>query len=166
MIILLIEYLRKIAGFHIPAAFTYTSTRVMLAAATALAFTLIFGSSFIKKLYELKIGQPIRDDSGFLLGELHKSKKNTPTMGGILIIFSVLTSLLLWMDLTSPFTWILFFTALFLGCIGGYDDYLKLRYKNAQGLSARKKLFFQLLWATLVILYVQVPAVSQGIESV
>lgn len=164
MIYFLLEYLKNSLGYHIPAVFGYTSTRAILASVTALLITLVFGNRFIKKLYELKIGQPIRDDSGFLLGELHKGKKNTPTMGGMLILFSVIISLLLWMDLTHPYTWILLLTALFLGFIGGYDDYLKLCYKNAQGLSARKKLFFQLLLALIVILYIQSPVVSQRVE--
>lgn len=165
MVYFLLEYLKNSLGYHIPAVFGYTSTRAILASVTALLITLFFGNRFIKKLYELKIGQPIRDDSGFLLGELHKGKKNTPTMGGLLILFAVIISLLLWMDLTHPYTWILLITALFLGFIGGYDDYLKLCYKNAQGLSARKKLFFQLFLSLIVILYIQSPVVSQRVET-
>jgi phospho-N-acetylmuramoyl-pentapeptide-transferase len=161
MIFILINFLRDIWHIHVPAAFEYTSTRAILAAATALILTLTFGATFIKKLYELKIGQPIRDDAGFLLAELHKNKKNTPTMGGILILFSVLVSLVLWMDFSSPFTWMLCITTLVLGFLGGYDDFLKLKYKNAKGLSARRKLFIQLLVAIGIGAYFQVPEVSQ-----
>ena len=164
MIFYISQFFYSFFGLQLPTAFSYTSTRAMLACATAILLTLAFGSRFIRWLYELKIGQQIRDDAGFLLGQLHKNKKNTPTMGGGLIIFSVMISLMLWMDLTHPFTWILFFTTVVLGTLGGYDDYLKLRYKNAKGLSARKKLFVQFVWALLVIAYLQVPQVSCAIE--
>src|SRR5437588_7636084 len=105
MIFFIVEWLRNTLGVRVPHAFLYTSSRAILAAITAMAVTFIFGKFFIKKLYELKIGQPIRDDAGMLLAELHKNKKNTPTMGGALIIFSVFASLFLWMDLTHSFTW-------------------------------------------------------------
>ncbi len=154
------EYLTDI-GYHVPAVFGYTSTRVILAALTSLLFCLFAGPYFIRRLYELKIGQPIREMEGFLLGDLHKNKKNTPTMGGILMIASMLLSLFLWMDLKSPFTLILLLTTVVLGFLGGYDDYLKLYYKNPNGLSARKKLAVQLIWALLVAAYLQIPAFSQ-----
>jgi phospho-N-acetylmuramoyl-pentapeptide-transferase len=165
MLLILIEYLRAHFGLHIPAAFSYTSTRAICATATALACTLLFGGRFIKKLYELKIGQPIRELKGFLLSELHRNKKDTPTMGGSLILFALMVSLLIWMDLSSPFTWILAGTIIAYGCIGGWDDYLKLRHNNHHGLSAKKKLLFQLLWASLVILYLEVPGISSFFES-
>ncbi|MBS0656432.1 MAG: phospho-N-acetylmuramoyl-pentapeptide-transferase [Verrucomicrobia bacterium] len=149
------HYFGEMAGWHLLTFFDYTSTRVMLATCQSLLFCLFFGPYFIKKLSQLNAGQPIREDNGFLLGELHKSKKNTPTMGGVLILASVLSSLVVWMDLTSPFTIILFLTAVIFGTLGGYDDYLKLRYKNSKGLSGKKKLIVQLLWASMVIAYLQ-----------
>lgn len=164
MIYWLQEYLRTDLGVHVPSVFGYTSTRVILAAMTSLLFCLFSGPFFIRKLYELKIGQPIREADGFLLGDLHKNKKNTPTMGGILMIASTLLSMLLWMDLKSPFTLILFLTTVVLGLLGGYDDYLKLRHKNTKGLSARKKLIIQLAWALIVASYLQIPSVSTGLE--
>ncbi len=159
MIFLLQKLMQEWFGLHVPSVFGYTSTRVILGVVTSLLFCLCFGPYFIRKLYELKIGQPIREANGFLLGELHKNKKNTPTMGGLLILVSLLLSLILWMDLTSPFTWILAFITTLLGVLGGYDDYLKLRYKNSKGLSASKKLCIQVVAAVAVIIYVQVPAV-------
>lgn len=154
-------------GWHVPAAFGYTSTRAIMAALTALLFCLFLGPFFIKKLYELKIGQPIRELKGFfLLSELHKNKKNTPTMGGILILAAMLLSLCLWMDFDTVFTWILALTTLVLGGLGGYDDYLKLRYKTHNGLSGKKKLLIQLLLAFTVIAYFQVPSFSEGLASV
>jgi len=149
----------------VPAVFEYTSTRAILAAGTALALLLLFGARFIKKLYELKIGQPIRDDAGFLLAELHKNKKNTPTMGGALILFSIACSVFLWMDLSHPFTWILLFTLAVYGWLGGRDDYLKLKYKNSKGLSARQKLVVQFAWAFIVIGYLQLPEIAAFADS-
>lgn len=151
-------------GIKIPSVFHYYSTRMMLASITSLVISIFLGPWFIKKLYEMKIGQPIRMEDCPLLGELHRNKKNTPTMGGILIIFSMLVSMLLWMDLTHIFTLILFLTTVFLGCVGGYDDYLKLKYKNTKGLSAKKKLLFQFLFSALVVLYLLSPQLSEALH--
>lgn len=140
-------------GIHVPAAFSYSSTRILLAAITTLLITIFVGPYFIRRLYELKTGQSIRVEDCPALIELHKKKKNTPTMGGILILFSMLVSLLLWMDLTSIFTLIFFVATLFLGFLGGVDDYLKMKHKNAKGLRARKKFGLQLLLAALVGMY-------------
>ena len=87
MLLLLIEWFRQVLHWKIPAAFGYFSTRMMLAAATSLLLTIFLGPRFIKKLYELKIGQPIRSvEEVPLLAELHGKKKDTPTMGGISFI--------------------------------------------------------------------------------
>ena len=125
--------------------------RGSFAAITSLLFCLFLGPFFIRKLFELKIGQPIRQMQGFLLGELHRNKKDTPTMGGLLIVVSVFFSSLLWMDFSHVSTWILLGSTLIFALLGGYDDYLKLRYKSSRGLSASKKMAFQLLAAVLVI---------------
>src|SRR5262249_42654788 len=150
MILILIDFLREYAGIKTPAVFSYFSTRMMLAALTSLVLSIFLGPYFIRKLYEMKIGQSIRKDECPLLGKLHEKKQNTPTMGGILILFSMVISLLLWMDLTHVFTLILFITTLSLGFLGGRDDYLKLKYKNAKGMSAKGKLFFQLMLSLLI----------------
>jgi phospho-N-acetylmuramoyl-pentapeptide-transferase len=163
MILWLIAFLEE-RGFHIPAAFSYTSTRMMLAAVTSLVICIGIGPFFIRKLYELKIGQRIRKEECPLLGQLHEKKQNTPTMGGILILSSMLLSLLLWMQWNSIFTWLLLFTTLSLGCLGGMDDYLKLKYKNTKGLTARKKLLFQCLVASSVASYLLIPSASHSIS--
>ena len=129
MILLLIEFLTSF-GWKIPAAFTYSSTRMMLAALTALFLTIFLGPRVIKKLYELKTGQSIRVEDCPMLAQLHEKKKNTPTMGGILILFSIFVAVVLWMDLTSVFTLIFLVTIVWLGGMGAYDDYLKLKHKN------------------------------------
>ncbi|OGN65354.1 MAG: phospho-N-acetylmuramoyl-pentapeptide-transferase, partial [Chlamydiae bacterium RIFCSPHIGHO2_12_FULL_49_9] len=164
MLLFLIEYLQQ---FHwkIPAAFGYFSTRMILAAGTALLMTIFMGPRFIKKLYELKIGQEIRSvEECPLLAELHGKKKDTPTMGGVLILFSMAVSLFLWMDLRSAFTWLLLLTTVVLGCLGAADDYLKLRYKNSKGLKARKKIACQVLFSGFVGLYLLCPSITQALS--
>jgi len=148
------------AGVKFPAAFDYSSTRMLLSALTALLFTVFLGPRCIKKLYEMKTGQSIRVEDCPMLAQLHEKKKNTPTMGGVLILGSMIISLLLWMDLKSSFTLILLAVTIGLGLIGGIDDYLKLKFKNSKGLKARKKIFFQILIAALVSLYMLSSSVS------
>lgn len=148
----------------LPAAFLYTSTRMILAAITSLIISIFIGPWFIRKLYELKIGQPIRKEECPLLGELHHKKQDTPTMGGILIIFSILVSMALWMDWQSPFTLILLITTIVLSLIGGRDDYLKLKKRNTKGLSGKKKLLFQGLLAAFVAAYLLIPAVNEVLQ--
>lgn len=137
----------------------------MLAALTSLLFTIFIGPRFIRKLYELKTGQSIRVEDCPLLAELHQKKKETPTMGGILILSSLLLSLVLWMDWQSSFTLILLVTTVWLGCIGGYDDYLKLKYKNSKGLSAKKKFLLQNSLSFLIALYLFWPAASEKMHT-
>jgi phospho-N-acetylmuramoyl-pentapeptide-transferase len=129
------------------------SVRMMLAAITTLIMTIFLGPFFIRKLYEMKIGQTIRSEKECpVLADLHKKKKNTPTMGGVLILFSMVVSLFLWMDLTNIYTWILLLTTVWLGVVGGIDDYYKLKYKNSKGIRPRIKLFWQLLLAVILAL--------------
>ena len=98
MIFFLVEFLREILGFKVPAVFTYFSTRMILASLTALGVNIYFGPRFIQALQRLRIGQNIRtsENDCAKLEELHRSKKNTPTMGGVLILGSIVLSLLLW----------------------------------------------------------------------
>jgi len=124
-----------------------------LAAITSLLFTLFFGKHFIKKLYEWKVGDKVRTEHCPLLGELHRNKNDTPTMGGVLILFSLLVSLLLWMDLQSSFTLLLFLTTIVIGTLGGVDDYLKLRFKNKRGIRGKKKLVIQGGFSLLIAVY-------------
>ncbi|SCA63768.1 Phospho-N-acetylmuramoyl-pentapeptide-transferase [Chlamydiales bacterium SCGC AG-110-P3] len=144
----------------VPAVFGYTSTRMVLAAITTLLISIGFGPRFIKKLYELKIGQTIRMEECPLLGRLHEKKKDTPTMGGVLILTSMVLSLLLWMDLTHPFTICLLLTTLVLGGLGGCDDYMKLRYRNTEGIRARTKLAWQVGFSSLLALYLLSPGIG------
>lgn len=163
MIFFLLQWLHSV-GLSIPSSFLNISTRMLLAALTALLLTIVIGPKFICKLYALKIGQMVRKEECPQLYELHKKKKETPTMGGVLILFSVVIALLLWMDLQSSFTLILLVSTLFLGLIGGWDDYLKLKYRNSKGLSGKKKLLLQLLLASAISLYLLCPAFAESIH--
>lgn len=164
MILFLLDFLRKM-GFKVPVVFEYYSTRMALAVITSLLLCIFLGPFFIRKLYELKIGQSIRTEECPLLGQLHEKKKDTPTMGGVLILFSMLISLLLWMNWKHSFTLILLITTVVMGFIGGYDDFLKLKYKkNSKGLSAKKKMAFQLLLSGAIALYLLVPGAAESIH--
>jgi len=169
MLLLLISWLGAM-GWKLPAAFSYFSTRMILSTTTALLCTIFLGPRFIRKLYELKIGQTIRSvqDAPLapLIVELHGKKKDTPTMGGILILSAMAISLFLWMDLSNVFTWILLATTIVLGYLGGHDDYLKLRHKNTKGLKARKKMIVQVGFSALVALYLLVPGLSNTVAKI
>ncbi|MFA5250717.1 MAG: phospho-N-acetylmuramoyl-pentapeptide-transferase [Parachlamydiales bacterium] len=162
MLLFLIRFLEKGFQLKVPSVFNYSSTRMLLAALSALVITIFCGPFFIRKLYELKIGQPVRSAKECpVLAELHKKKGQTPTMGGLLMLFSLLLSLVLWMDFASPFTWILLGVSLALGLIGAFDDFLKLKYKNSRGLRARTKFVWQVLIAALVGCYLLLNEGSQ-----
>lgn len=163
MILALLEFL----SFYmkIPAAFSYVSTRMVLAALTALLIVCFFGSRVITFLYNLKTGQSIRVEDCPMLAALHEKKKSTPSMGGLLIIASIAVSALLWMKLSSPFTYLLLFCLLSLGVVGGLDDYLKMKYKNSKGLKSSSKFLAQLLIAASLCLYLYVPCVASRINA-
>lgn len=165
MIFFLADFLKDMLGIKLPSAFEYYSTRMMLAAITSVMISIFFGPKFIKKLYELKIGQTIRTEDCPLLGQLHEKKKDTPTMGGALILFSMFVSMLLWMDLQNVFTLILFVTTIVLGGLGARDDYLKLKYKNTKGISGKKKLIIQCGLGALLALYLLCPSITEAIHS-
>ena len=164
MLIFFLEWLTKFVS-KIPSVFLYSSTRMILAALTSLLLTLILGPYVINKLYNLKTGQSIRVEDCPMLAKLHKEKKNTPTMGGILMLFAILVSLLFWMDLKNIYSLILLVGTLWMGFIGGLDDYLKMRYKNSKGLRGKKKFLMQLGFASIVGMYLYVPSVQNAVES-
>lgn len=145
MLLFFLKFLRVYHGIHIPAVFSYFSTRMLLSAMTTLLITIFAGPYLISRCYALKTGRSIRVEDCPMLVELHKKKKNTPTMGGVLILSSMLISLLLWMDLTSIFTLAFFIATIFLGLLGACDDYLKMKRQNSKGLSSRLKFSLQVL---------------------
>ena len=124
--------------------FRYHTFRAGGAAVTAFVISLMFGERLIRKLISLKIGQPIRTaEEVNKLFELHGKKAGTPTMGGILILLSLVGSSLLWCKWDNPMVWTILFTTVGLGALGFYDDYLKVSKKNSKGVNARTKLVWQ-----------------------
>lgn len=165
MIPQLLHFIALHCSVKIPAAFFYASTRMMLAALTTLLLTLLLGPKVIRKLFEWKTGRSSRVEEycPTILVKTHETKKQTPTMGGVLIVGSMLVSLFLWMDLGSIFTWILAVTTIWFGIIGAVDDYLKIKKRNSKGLSARKKMLFQTIFAVLFSFYLYCPGVAKTI---
>lgn len=137
--------------------FRYITFRSVWALLTALILTIIVGPYFIKWLRALKYGQYIQEDGV----QSHKQKAGTPTMGGILIAFSLVVSVLLWGDLTSPYLWLAVFVFMGFGLVGLTDDWLKIKNKRNMGLSARSKFAGQILIGSVaMLLLVGLPAYS------
>jgi phospho-N-acetylmuramoyl-pentapeptide-transferase len=130
--------------------FRYISFRAGLASMTALVLSIIIGPWFIRKLYQLKIGQQIRTEECPPLATMHRDKKGTPTMGGILILVAILVPTLIWIDLHNVFSVILILSAFCLGILGGRDDYLKIKRRQSKGLTIRSKLIWQILLGLLI----------------
>ena len=129
--------------------FRYISFRAIYATITALGISLVFGPFVIRKLTQFKIKQFIRDDGP----ETHRGKAGTPTMGGILILMSILISVLLWSRLNQPSTLLLLLSTLWFGLLGFIDDYQKVARKQSLGLSVKQKIFLQLFGALLIATY-------------
>lgn len=129
--------------------FQYLTFRAVMAAMTALLIGLIAGPWVIRRLAELKIGQPIR---GYGM-ETHLSKSGTPTMGGVLILLAIAVSTLLWFDWTNRFVWIVLVVTLGFGAIGWADDWRKVVHKDPEGMRSREKYFWQSLIGLLAALY-------------
>ena len=123
--------------------FSYLSTRTILSTLSALMIVLFFGDKFIEFIRSIQFNQKI-DDRG---PKSHKVKDGTPTMGGLLIIGSVLLSGLLWGDLQNKYLLISLFTIFSFGLIGFFDDYRKVKSMDSKGLSMVTKIFFQVIFA-------------------
>ena len=129
--------------------FQYITFRAGCAILTSLIITFFIAPIIIRYLKKYKIGQTVRDDGP----KTHQVKSGTTTMGGIIIILSLLCSTVLWARLDNNFILWLITATVYFGMIGFVDDYLKLVKKNPKGLSAKKKLLFQSIFAILVIIY-------------
>jgi len=126
--------------------FQYITFRTVYALITALLLCWILGPGFIRRLkLRQGKGQPIRNDGP----ATHLKKAGTPTMGGVLILFALGISTLLWADLTNPFIWLALLLTASYGAIGWYDDYLKVMREDSKGLSGRWKLVMQILFGTI-----------------
>ncbi|MEY4641349.1 MAG: hypothetical protein RLZZ227_1343 [Pseudomonadota bacterium] len=143
------------------AVFQYLTVRGVLGILTALALSLLIGPWMIRRLNYHQIGQVVRSDGP----QSHLSKAGTPTMGGALILISILVSSLLWSDLTNRYVWtVMLVTALF-GAIGWVDDYRKVFERNPKGLPAKWKYFWQSVFGGAAVLFLYstatVPAETQ-----
>ena len=142
------------------AVFNYLTLRAVLATLTALGIGLAFGPWLIRRLTALKIGQAVRSDGP----QTHLAKAGTPTMGGALILISVVVATLLWGDLENRFIWIVLIVTLGFGWIGWVDDYRKVVYKNPKGMAAKEKYFWQSFIGIFASVYLafSVPAASNA----
>lgn len=142
MLVWLAEYLQQyISGFNVV---SYISVRATMALLTALIVSLWIGPPVIRRLQLLKFGQEVRHDGP----ESHFSKRGTPTMGGVMILFAITLSTLLWTNLTNPYIWFSLFILLGYGAVGFVDDYRKITRKNTDGLIGRWKYF----WLSVIAL--------------
>jgi phospho-N-acetylmuramoyl-pentapeptide-transferase len=126
--------------------FRYISFRTIMATLTALMITFLLGRPLVDYLRAMQVGQTIRDDGP----ASHMEKSGTPTMGGILILFAMTVSCLLWTRLDSTYFWIVLGVTLSYGCIGFADDYLKLVRKSHRGLPGKRRLSLELLIGAVV----------------
>ena len=150
MLLSLAQWLQTLSPeFGFFRVFQYITFRAVMAALTALLMGLIAGPWVIRKLAELKIGQPIR---GYGV-EAHLSKSGTPTMGGVLILICISVSTLLWFDLSNRFVWIVLLVTLGFGAIGWADDWRKVVRKDPEGMPSREKYLWQSLIGLLAALY-------------
>ena len=129
--------------------FQYITFRAVMAAMTALLLGLAFGPWVIRRLTELKIGQPVREYGV----QAHLVKRGTPTMGGVLVLLSIAVSTLLWFDWSNRFVWIVMVVTFGYGAIGWVDDWRKVVQKNPEGMPSGEKYLWQSLIGILAALY-------------
>jgi phospho-N-acetylmuramoyl-pentapeptide-transferase len=129
--------------------FQYQTFRAVMAAMTALLMGLAAGPWVIRRLTELKIGQPIR---GYGM-DTHLAKSGTPTMGGVLILLCIALSTLLWFDWSNRFVWIVLLVTLGFGAIGWSDDWRKVVNKDPEGMPSREKYLWQSLIGLVAAMY-------------
>ena len=142
MLVWIAEFLTKYnSDFHV---ISYITVRAILALLTALLLSLWIGPKVIRRLQLLKFGKVVRNDGP----ESHFAKKGTPTMGGVMILFAIGVSTLLWADLRNPYVWFSLFVLFGYGAVGFVDDYRKITRKSTDGLVARWKYF----WLSVVAL--------------
>lgn len=147
MLIWLAEWLQQFdAGFNV---FSYLTLRAILSTLTALLMAVLIGPAMIRWLQNMQIGQTVRNDGP----QSHLSKSGTPTMGGLLILAAILTSTLLWADLSNRYVWVTLFIVVGYGLIGFIDDYRKVIRKDPKGLIAKWKYFWQSIIAIVVAVY-------------
>ncbi len=125
--------------------FRYITFRCIYATITALLISFFAGPYLIKRLKVHQIGQAIRKDGP----ASHLKKEGTPTMGGVLILISIIVPTLLWAELSNPYIWLVVFVTVCFGLLGFIDDYLKVTRKNSKGIPGRIKLLVQFVVASI-----------------
>lgn len=137
--------------FPIFNVFKYITFRSAMAAITTFFFCLLFGERIIRKLGQMKVRENIRQKQEVhALYDLNHHKQGTPTMGGLMIVLSIIVSTLLWSDLSNAYVLLCLLAMTWLGLVGFADDYIKLKMKRSKGLSARAKLIGQLALGLIV----------------
>src|SRR5436190_22160041 len=129
------------AALRVLNVFQYITFRTAYASITALLISLFLGPWLITRLRNFQIGQQIREEGP----KSHQKKAGTPTMGGLLIVVSIVIPTLLWTNLRNRFVWLLLLSTIAYGGIGFADDYIKIVKKRSLGLTAREKPGFQIL---------------------
>lgn len=136
----LFPYFRPFRIFH------FLTVRTAFSFMTALLIALIIGPFVIEKLRQFQISQYIRDEGP----ESHKKKSGTPTMGGVLIAIAILLPTVLWSDPANPFVWVVVFSTIGFGAVGFADDYIKVVKRRNLGLTARAKMFWQIIVSLII----------------
>src|SRR3954470_5489336 len=153
-------FAKDIRAFNV---LNYITLRAALACLTSLVLSFVVGPAMIRKLTAYKIGQAVRDDGP----QTHLAKAGTPTMGGALILVSVIVTVFMWGDLTNRFVWVVLVVTMAFGAIGWVDDYRKVVHRNPKGLSARAKFFWQSVFGLSAAWYLaystQLPAQTEFI---
>ena len=148
MFYLLAEWLKYDIDFPGHGLFQYITFRAACAAITSLLLCLVLGPSIIRKLASHQIGEQAKLELTEI--GLHKAKTGTPTMGGIIVLLSLLLSTLLWADLSNIYIVLIFIATLILGIVGFIDDYFKVIKKKKNGLVGKYKIIGQVI-AGLII---------------
>ena len=161
MLILLFNQLMQ-WGLEPPMFLIYTSSRMMMAAVFALCFHIFFGKNIINFLKKWTSGVSVRTEDCPQIHQNHLKKKETPTMGGIIIIIPLLLSATLFMNIQTSFYLILLISTIILGVCGFADDYLKLKRKNSKGLSGKYKLIIQTGLSLFLAAYLLIPSVQNS----
>ncbi|MFM7748721.1 MAG: phospho-N-acetylmuramoyl-pentapeptide-transferase, partial [Bacteroidota bacterium] len=150
MLYYLFDYLDKVWDLSGAGAFRFITFRASLAAALALLISLFIGKRIINWLVRKQIGESIRESGP----ATHQSKKGTPTMGGIILLIAMIIPTLLSARLDNIYVLVMVVATLWMGVIGGTDDYIKVFLKDKKGLRSRSKVIGQvglgLLIATLL----------------
>ncbi len=144
---LLVSLIENFSVFNV---FKYITFRTGLSVITSLLIVFLIGGPFIETFSKNKISGPIRQDGP--IDHIIK-KSGTPTMGGLIIIIGMISSTLLWADLTNIFIWVLVFVSLSLGLLGFVDDLLKIKNENSRGLNSKLKFIGQLIIG-IIALYI------------